>query len=71
VLLFEFFPAAVMILSLIVGIWLFATNRESPEERAAHEQRRREVAARAASEKAKAAKGQSGDRGSKRPSMSA
>jgi hypothetical protein len=68
VLLFEFFPAAVMLLSLVVGIWLYATNREAPDERAAHERRRREVAARAASEKAK---GQSIDRGSKRPSMSA
>jgi hypothetical protein len=71
VLLFEFFPAAVMILSLVAGIWLYVTNRDVPDERAQREQRRREVAARAASEKAKGAKGQSADHGSKRPSMSA
>ena len=70
-LLFEFFPAAVMILSLVVGIWLYVTNREAPDETAEHERRRREVRARAASEKTKGAKGQSADRGSSRPSMSA
>ena len=68
VLLFEFFPAAVMILSLVVGIWLYVTNRDVPEERAQHDRRRRDVAARAASEKAK---GESADRGKGRPSMSA
>ena len=67
-LLFEFFPAAVMILSLVVGVWLYVTNREAPDERAEHARRRREVAARAAEEEAK---GSAADRGSKRPSMSA
>ena len=67
-LLFEFFPAAVMIVSLVVGVWLYVSNRSAPDESAEHERRRREVAARAAAEKAK---GESARRGSSRPSMSA
>jgi hypothetical protein len=68
VLLFEFFPAVVMVVSLIVGIWLYVSNRGAPDENAEHERRRREVVARAASEQAK---GQSAARGGGRPSMSA
>ena len=67
-LLFEFFPAVVMFVSLAVGIWLYISNRGAPDESAEHERRRREVAARAAAERAK---GKSGERGSSRPSMSA
>ena len=67
-LLFEFFPAAVMIVSLVVGIWLYVSNRGAPDESAEYERRRLEVAARAEAEKAK---GNSAQRGSSRPSMSA
>ena len=67
-LLFEFFPAAVMIVSLVVGIWLYMSNLSAPDESAEHDRRRREVAARAAAEKER---GQSANRGSSRPSMSA
>ena len=66
-LLFEFFPAVVMIVSLVVGVWLYVSNRGAPDESAVHEKRRREVAARAAAK----AKGKSAERGSSRPSMSA
>lgn len=66
-LLFEFFPAAVMIVSLVVGVWLYLANRDAPDESADHERRRREVAARAA----RAKEGRTTDRGSRRPSMSA
>jgi hypothetical protein len=66
-LLFEFFPAFVMILSLVVGVWLWVTNRTAPDESEQHARRRREVAARAAAE---AAKDKSADRDSRRPSMS-
>lgn len=67
-LLFEFFPAFVMIVSLVVGIWLYVANRTAPDESAVHERRRREVAERAAALKAK---GESDERGRRRPSMSA
>lgn len=67
-LLFEFFPAVVSIVSLVVGIWLYRLNRRAPDESAAHEQRRREVAARAAAAKAA---GKSTDGNGRRPSMSA
>ncbi len=67
-LLFEFFPAFVMIVSLVVGVWLYVINRSAPDESAAHEKRRRDVAARAA---AAAAKGKSDETGPRRPSMSA
>jgi hypothetical protein len=67
VLLFEFFPAFVMIVSLVVGVWLWVVNRSAPDESAAHEQRRRDVAARAATAKAH---GESTE-GKRRPSMSA
>ena len=63
-LLFEFFPAFVMVVSLVVGVWLYVVNRSAPDESAAHEKRRREVAARAASAKGKGP-------GRSRPSMSA
>jgi hypothetical protein len=68
VLLFEFFPAVVMIVSLVVGIWLYVANRRAPDESAEHERRRREVAARAATERAE---GTSTERSGGRPSMSA
>jgi hypothetical protein len=64
VLFFELFPAFVMVLSLVVGIWLYIVNRSAPDESAAHAKRRREVAARAASGQAKGS-------GRSRPSMSA
>ena len=67
-LLFEFFPAFVLIVSLVVGIWLFVVNRSAPDESAKHERLRREVAARAAAAKANGASEESGRR---RPSMSA
>ena len=67
-LLFEFFPAFVMIVSLVVGIWLYVANRSAPDESAEHERRRREVAERAAAAKASGASEESGWR---RPSMSA
>ena len=31
-LLFEFFPAFVMIVSLVVGIWLWVVDREARDE---------------------------------------
>jgi hypothetical protein len=68
VLLFEFFPAFVMIVSLVVGVWLYVANRSAPDESAEDEKRRREVAARAASA---TAKGTAAERGRSRPSMSA
>ena len=67
-LLFEFFPAFVMIVSFVVGIWLYVVNRGAPDESAKHERLRREVAERAAAAKDK---GASGERGRRRPSMSA
>lgn len=67
-LLFEFFPAFVMIVSLVVGVWLYVVNRSAPDESAVHEKRRRDVAARAA---AAAAKGEAEETGPRRPSMSA
>ena len=67
-LLFEFFPAFVMIVSLVVGIWLYVVNRSAPDESAEHERRRREVAERAAAARAK---GNPEERGRRRPSMSA
>ena len=68
VLLFEFFPAFVMVVSLVVGIWLYVVNRSAPDESAKHERLRREVAERAAAAKGK---GGSEGRGRRRPSMSA
>jgi hypothetical protein len=68
VLLFEFFPAFVALVSVVVGIWLYVANRNAPDESAEYEQRRREVAERAAAAKAK---GDPEDRGRRRPSMSA
>ena len=67
-LLFEFFPAFVMIVSLVVGIWLYVANRNAPDESAKHEKVRREVAERAAAAKVK---GAPEERGRRRPSMSA
>ena len=67
-LLFEFFPAFVALVSVIVGVWLYVVNRSAPDESAEHEKRRREVAERAAAAKAK---GDPEERGSRRPSMSA
>ena len=31
VLLFEFFPAFVMLVSVVVGVWLFVRNRDTQE----------------------------------------
>jgi hypothetical protein len=68
VLLFEFFPAFVLIVSLVVGVWLYVVNLSAPDETAKHERLRREVAERAAAAKASGASEESGRR---RPSMSA
>jgi hypothetical protein len=68
VLLFEFFPAFVAVISIVVGIWLYVLNRNAPDERAKHERLRREVAERAAAAKDK---GLQDERGPHRPSMSA
>jgi hypothetical protein len=53
VLLFEFFPAFVAIVSIVVGVWLYVVNRNAPDESARQEQLRREVAERAAAAKDK------------------
>ena len=66
-LLFELFPAFVMIVSLVAGVWLFVVNHGAPDESAEHERRRREVAERAAAAKASGAS----ESGRRRPSMSA
>jgi hypothetical protein len=68
VLLFEFFPAFVATLSVVVAIWLYVVNRDAPDESARHEQLRREVAERAAAAKAT---GEPQEHGRRRPSMSA
>jgi hypothetical protein len=68
VLLFEFFPAFVALVSVVVGVWLYVVNRNAPDESAKHEELRREVAERAAAAKAK---GAPEERGRRRPSMSA
>lgn len=67
-LLFELFPAFVMIVSLVVGVWLWVVNRSAPDESATHDQRRRDVAARAAAAKVQ---GESSEGKRRRPSMSA
>lgn len=67
-LLFEFFPAFVMVVSLIVGVWLYLADRDAPDDSTDRERRRREVTTRAARD---AGKGGSADRGGRRPSMSA
>ena len=41
-LLFEFFPAFVALVSLIVGTWLYVSNRRAPDESAQNAQRLRE-----------------------------
>lgn len=48
-LFFELFPAFLMIVSGIVGVWLYASNRNAPDESADDERRRRERQARAES----------------------
>jgi hypothetical protein len=68
VLLFEFFPAFVAIVSIVVGVWLYVVNRNAPDERARQERLRREVAERAAAAKDK---GLPDEKGRRRPSMSA
>ena len=67
-LLFEFFPAFVAIVSLIVGIWLYVMNQDAPDETAQHEKLRREIAERAATARER---GRADERGPHRPSMSA
>lgn len=47
-LFFELFPAFLMIVSGIVGVWLYVSNRNAPDESAADARRRREREARAA-----------------------
>jgi hypothetical protein len=68
VLLFEFFPAFVAIVSVAVAIWLYVVNQSAPDESAKHEKLRQEIA-----ERAEAARrnGTAGERGPHRPSMSA
>ena len=67
-LLFEFFPAFVATVSVVVAIWLYVVNRNAPDESEKHERLRREVAERAAAAKAK---GAAEEHGRRRPSMSA
>lgn len=65
-LFFELFPAFVMVVSGIIGVWLYASNRRAPDESADDERRRRE------SDERKAAAGALGaikDPRTRRPSM--
>jgi hypothetical protein len=66
VLLFEFFPALVTVLSAAIATWLFFSNRNAPDESAQHERRERERRERAAAAKVK---GGAGDVKPGRPSM--
>ena len=66
VLLFEFFPAFVMLVSVVVGIWLYFANRQAPDDREQREERRRQ-----AEERRARAKQSPPERGGRRPSMSA
>jgi hypothetical protein len=68
VLLFEFFPAFVATVSVVVAIWLYVVNQSAPDETAKHEQLRREIAERAAAAREN---GTADERGPHRPSMSA
>ena len=67
-LLFEFFPAFVAIVSVVVAICLYVVDRNAPDESAKHEQLRREIAERAAAARVN---GTADERGPHRPSMSA
>jgi hypothetical protein len=66
VLLFEFFPAFISIVSLIVGAWLYFSNRTAPDESAQDARRQRERNERAA---AALGEGHVGDARPTRPSM--
>lgn len=66
-LLFEFFPAVVMLVSAIVGVWLYASHRNAPDDREERERRARERAAREALRKSNPGR----DPNSRRPSMTA
>jgi hypothetical protein len=48
VLFFEFFPAFIALVSLVVGTWLYVANRRAPDESGENAQRLRERDARAA-----------------------
>ena len=65
-LFFEFFPAFVMLVSIVVGIGLYFVNREAPDDREQREERRRR-----AEERRKRAEHAPPERGGRRPSMSA
>ena len=67
-LLFEFFPLFVAVVSGVVAVWLFIVNRHAPDETARREQLRREIAERAAVAREQ---GRTDERGPHRPSMSA
>jgi hypothetical protein len=66
VLLFEFFPALVTVLSGVIAAWLYFSNRQAPDESAQDERRSRERRERAAAAKMK---GDVGDIKPRRPSM--
>jgi len=66
VLLFEFFPALVTLVSAVIAAWLYFSNREAPDESAQDERRSRESRERAAAAKMK---GDAGDVRPRRPSM--
>lgn len=65
-LVFEFFPAFIMIVSVIVGIALYFANRRAPDDRQPREERQRR-----AEERRKRAAHLPPERGGRRPSMSA
>ena len=42
VLFFELFPAFMVVVSLLIGVWLYASNRAAPDESLQDERRSRE-----------------------------
>jgi hypothetical protein len=48
VLFFELFPAFMVVVSLLIGVWLYASNRAAPDESLQDERRSRERDARRA-----------------------
>ena len=66
-LFFELFPAFLMLVSLVVGVWLYASNQSAPDETAENEKRRREAEERAVS--ARSAHNAPRDPHTRRPSM--
>jgi len=66
VLLFEFFPALMTVVSAVIAAWLYFSNREAPDESAQDERRSRESRERAAAARMK---GDVDDVKPRRPSM--